>query len=135
MDKINIDIPKGYSIDMETSDFSKGEIIFKKNKSDWKNFGNGEFWYLNNQGEECSLNGDIGGVYDWDFPTKKLLISMESLRQLLFWRNRVWKNDNDWEPNESDNLCIDSILRFRTNQMREKFYDEHKELISKVKLL
>lgn len=135
MDKINIDIPKGCSIDMDASDFAKGEIIFKKNQKSWENFGDGEFWYLNNMGEECSLKGDIGGMHDWDFPTKKLLISMESLRQLLFWRNRVWENDNDWEPSESEDLCIDSILKFRTNEMREQFYDDHKELISKVKLL
>jgi hypothetical protein len=81
-----------------------------------------------------------------------------ALSQLLVCRNAYWKIDNNWNPKISRNdvvyviytnnvgvitrdyqYCVNflrsSILSFRTPEIRDKFYDNFKDLIEQAKEL
>lgn len=156
MKKINIDIPDGYEIDVEASDFTKGKIIFKPVQKKWEDFGDAEYWYMTPDGPAY----DYGDVNDMNYkvcdayPTEELLLAAEAQRQLLFFRNRVWKEDNNWQPDWSNDVfnkivispslkgmitrceaTISRPLAFRTYRIADQFLKDHKELIEQAKIL
>ena len=143
-EQIKIDIPKGYEFD--GVDDNKQQVVFEKIGYQYpKTY------------EECAklLNtycGSIGG-YNW-----KLL---SYFQQLLICRNAYWKIAGEqmglwkpWKPNWADNTklycvitqdlgdivtgCIDGknhILAFPTEEMRDAFYENFKDLIEQCKEL
>lgn len=76
-----------------------------------------------------------------------------ALQQLLIFRDAWWKMADDWKPDwneETDKFTISNkcnkiylnntawhaeVLSFPTAEMRDKFYDNFKELINEVKEL
>lgn len=81
-------------------------------------------------------------------------IEFEALQQLIICRNAYWKIDDDWKPNFLDDelvkYCIvtcndevisdccwqaNAILVFRTEEIRDVFYDNFKDKIEECKCL
>lgn len=156
MKTININIPEGYEIDVEASDLAKGNIIFKPTQKRWEDFSRCDCWRLEVENgvpvTKCE-EAYVGGSYEWDYPTEELLLAAEAHRELLFWRNRVWKEDNNWEPiidspaskysiynyqgklTDGETYCMNAILSFRTKELRDQFLKDHKDLIEQAKIL
>lgn len=152
MKNIKIEIPEGYKIDLIKSDLSKGEIILKPIQKRWNEFKYGEYFYIYNFNRLCKSKGEIGLISDWIYPTEELIIAAEAIRKLSFWRNEVWKSDNNWYPDwECRNtikyvICIVSNnveirqarsysrpLAFSTFEIANKFIRDHSDLIELAK--
>lgn len=152
MKKINIDIPDGYEIDVESSDLAKGEIALKPVQKKFKDFGETECWFFGLHNIPRS-RVDVPYFFEDGYPTEELLIAAEAQRRLLFWRNRVWKEDGNWKPNwekgedkyviivyrnsiiKNISLSKSVLLSFRTKEIRDQFLIEHEDLINQAKPL
>lgn len=152
MKTININIPEGYEIDLETSDFANGEIAFKPVPKEWEDIGKSEYWFFTGSGtpvRDC----DSHWLYSDAYPTKELLLAFEALRKLSFWRNKVWKKDGDWKPaigspevkysifthqgiiTTGETYCTNPILSFSSEEIRDQFLHDHIALIKQAKIL
>lgn len=156
MANLQLEIPEGMVIDVDNSDLSKGIIKLKKegDELEWSDFGPVDGWYINSQAEIkqviCgSSKEDTKNIY----PTKELAEAALALSQLLQWRNKVWKEDNNWTPDWNEAyvkyvICVNknvlkkdffaasqNILTFRTSEIRNKFLKQHRSLIEKAKIL
>lgn len=148
--ELKIEIPKGYEIDKEKSTFEK--IVFKESKGlpkTWEELKTVDGWYIAN---------NSGGIHKYAgthinknlIPTLELAKAMLALCQLLQLRDRY--NDGwepDWKNNEqkhcivnaSNNISIDyfygrnAILSFKTEELRDEFYNNFRDLIETAKLL
>lgn len=155
--EIKIDIPQGMIVDVENSDLVNGVIKFKEKphvQKKWEDFGEVEGWYIDMG--SCVSHCEHYRSADSNrktLPTKSLADAMLALCQLLQWRNKVWKEDGDWTPYFTENglkSCIytnynkievhnfvnaNRILAFRTEELRDKFLKDHKDLIEQAKEL
>ena len=151
---MKIQVPEGYEIDKEKSTFEK--IVFKKVENElpksWEDLGVIRGFYVNAHSEardfECCTNKDSNKN---TFPTKKEAEACLALAQLCQLRDRY--NDG-WKPNWKDDnqfkWCIDFFqdvvrktailfvrrtLTFKTEELRDKFLENFRDLIETAKPL
>lgn len=152
--EMKIQVPEGYEIDKEKSTFEK--IVFKKVENElpksWEDLGVIRGFYVNAHSEardfECCTNKDSNKN---TFPTKKEAEACLALAQLCQLRDRY--NDG-WKPNWKDDnqfkWCIDFFqdvvrktailfvrrtLTFKTEELRDKFLENFRDLIETAKPL
>jgi len=152
--EMKIQVPEGYEIDKEKSTFEK--IVFKKVENElpksWEDLGVIRGFYVNAHSEardfECCTNKDSNKN---TFPTKKEAEACLALAQLCQLRDRY---NNGWKPNWEDynetKYCIEfcqgrietidrvnchKILTFKTEELRDKFLENFRDLIETAKPL
>lgn len=152
--ELKIEVPTGYVIDKENSTFEK--IIFKEVEKElpksWEEFGKIKGWFVDNMCEiDYYSEGDSTDYRDKNlFPTEEEAEACIALAQLCQLRDRY--NDG-WKPNYKDNnvkyllyYCGDTITKshttgasnllvFKTEELRDKFLENFKDLIEIAKSL
>ena len=150
--EINIIPPVGYEIDKENSTFEK--IVFKKTSNNlpktWEELKNIYGYYISSSSEITPSSVINASNYTKNiFPTKELAEAVLVLAQLLQLRDK-YNGDNKGFIFLENNYCItfvddcieksllfhsQRVLAFRTRELRDKFYDNFKELIEIAKPL
>ena len=152
--ELKIEVPNGYEIDREKSSFEK--IIFKKVQDlpkTWEEFGEVKGWFVDNM---CEINyyseGDSTDYRDKNlFPTEEEAEACIALAQLCQLRDRYndgWKPDwNSMSETKyvleiNSNIVVKNfygnrhkILAFKTEELRDKFLENFKDLIGIAKPL
>ena len=152
--EFKIQVPEGYEIDKEKSTFEK--IVFKKVDDlpkSWEEFGEVEGWFVNNR---CEIDyydeGDSTNDMDKNlFPTEEEAEACIALSQLCQLRDRYndgWKPD--WNITSETKYVIEvskntmvknfygnrhKILSFKTEELRDKFLENFRDLIETAKPL
>lgn len=153
--EMKIQAPEGYEIDKENSTFEK--IVFRKIDNNlpksWKEFGEVEGWFVNNR---CEIDyydeGDSTNDMDKNlFPTEEEAEACIALSQLCQLRDRYndgWKPD--WNITSETKYVIEvskntmvknfygnrhKILAFKTEELRDKFLENFRDLIEIAKPL
>lgn len=159
--EMKIQAPEGYEIDRENSTFEK--IVFRKTDNylpiSWEEFGEVEGWFVNELSNvEYYSEGHSTDFRDKNlFPTEeeaKACIALAQLCQLRDRYNDGWKPD--WEnraqnkfiiyihPNNKilfDKISANThaisrhLLTFKTEELRDKFLENFKDLIEQAKPL
>lgn len=152
--EFKIQVPEGYEIDKEKSTFEK--IVFKKVDDlpkSWKEFGEVKGWFVNNRCEvDYYDEGDSTNDMDKNlFPTEeeaKACLALSQLCQLRDRYNDGWKPD--WKDDNQFKWCIDvfkgnirkaaylfvkKVLLFKTEELRDKFLENFRDLIETAKPL
>jgi len=152
--EMKIQAPEGYEIDKEKSTFEK--IVFKKIErklpKKWKDLYEVKGWFVDFQSDVVTS----GSMRTADsvknrFPTKEEAEACLALAQLCQLRDRY---NNGWKPNWEDynetKYCIEfcqgrietidrvnchKILTFKTEDLRDKFLENFKDLIETAKPL
>ena len=150
--ELNIIAPEGYEIDKENSTFEK--IVFKKTSNNlpktWEELKNISGYYISSF---CGIaDSSLVNASNYTkniFPTKKLAEAALALAQLLQLRDR-YNGDNEGFIFLENNYCIynnrnsihfniyantNSLLAFRTRELRNEFYENFKDLIEIAKPL
>lgn len=130
---ITIEIPKGYRFKERLFD----KFVFEK---------------MNDRPTDIRETLEILGIGMFDYERYRNGL-LESLRELLLFRDAWWKMADDWKPDwneETDKFTISNkcnkiylnntawyaeVLSFPTAEMRDAFYENFKELINEVKEL
>lgn len=152
--EFKIQVPEGYEIDRENSTFEK--IIFKKVERElpkkWKDLYEVKGWFINGKCYIIETGKLITQEYNKNtFPTKEEAEACLALAQLCQLRDRY---NNGWKPNWEDynetKYCIEfcqgrietidrvnchKILTFKTEDLRDKFLENFKDLIETAKPL
>ena len=147
---MKIEIPKGYTIDLEKSNLEKGEIFFKKEKLEFTSLGEIEGYFIDNCSEIQFSKGHALFHTRNTWPSKEEAEAALALSQLCQWRN---KYNEGWVPNWEDDtkkyqifyfgneISFDwtyhsiNTLSFKSIEIRDKFYEDFKELIEIAKPL
>ena len=149
--ELNIIAPEGYEIDKENSTFEK--IVFKKINElpkTWEDLKYISGAYISSLSYINTINSieTIPSAKNI-FPTKELAEAVLALAQLLQLRDR-YNGDNKGFIYDKDNYFIgvrnnsifkdwnvytQRVLAFRTKELRDKFYDNFKDLIEIAKPL
>ena len=151
--EMKIQAPEGYEIDKEKSTFEK--IVFKKTENElpksWEELHMIKGWFVENgsrihEFENCftiSKNRNL-------FPTKEEAEACLALAQLCQLRDRYndgWKPDwddggekhcvyfHDNEINSAYTYSSHRVLTFKTQELRDKFLENFKDLIETAKPL
>lgn len=152
--EMKIQAPEGYEIDKEKSTFEK--IVFKKTENElpksWEELHMIKGWFVENG----------SGIYEFEncftisknrnlFPTKEEAEACLALAQLCQLRDRYndgWKPD--WKDDNQFKWCIDFFqdvvrktavlfvrrtLTFKTEELRDKFLENFRDLIETAKPL
>lgn len=152
--ELKIEVPNGYEIDKEKSTFEK--IIFKKVEKElpksWEELDIVKGFYVDSLSEIASTVEDTC-VEEYNrniFPTKEEAEACIALAQLCQLRDRYndgwkpdWKKDNDkytiiYSSDKIDtsfSIYTQRILSFKTQELRDKFLKNFKDLIEIVKPL
>lgn len=159
MEQVNIQIPEGYVIDTEKSNFEEGKIIFKeKEQPSWRNnkcaMLSGYFVTSDAYIEESGPLYNVSSAWNV-FATKKQAQSMLAMAQL----SQIIANDDrfggpitdaEWNDNciakyvivrSSNELRNDYLvqhyhfLAFHTKKQRELFIKENEDLIKQYYML
>jgi hypothetical protein len=158
--EFKIQVPEGYEIDKEKSTFEK--IIFKRIgdlPKSWEDLETINGFYVNSASDIVKVKGEAYAVEDNKsvFPTKEEAEACLALAQLCQLRDRYndgWKPD--WENRAQNKFIIyihpdneilfDKIsanthavsrhlLTFKTQELRDKFLENFKDLIETAKPL
>ena len=158
VDELIIEPKNGKVIDLENSDLSVGKIVFKKKENElptkWEDLVIIKGYYLNS---DCFVigRGDKPANYNKNiFPTKEEAEACLALSQLCQLRDAYngepladwcdWKNSNQkkcciviyrGEIYKDDYVNISKILSFKTEELRDKFFKNFRELIEIAKPL
>ena len=150
--ELNIIAPEGYEIDKENSTFEK--IVFKKTSNNlpktWEELKIISGAYISVLSNVTTVNSVKTDFSTKDiFPTKELAYAALALAQLLQLRDR-YNGDNKGFIFLENNYCIynnknsihfniyaisNSLLAFRTRELRDEFYNNFKDLIEIAKPL
>jgi hypothetical protein len=151
METIKIIIPDGCEIDRKKSTFE--EIVFKPIKKlpkKWEDLNSIIGYYTNMSSEIKRFNGDSKKGNENVFKTKEqaeAAIALAKLSQLIHTYNSGWTpnwNDNtrkyvmSFESNDINfNISINtqSFIAFKTEKLRNEFYDNFRELILEARPL
>ena len=152
--EFKIQVPEGYEIDKEKSTFEK--IIFKRIgdlPKSWEDLETINGFYVNSASDIVKVKGEAYAVEDNKsvFPTKEEAEACLALAQLCQLKDRYndgWKPD--WEDYNQFKWCIDvfkdnirkaaylfvkKVLVFKTEELRDKFLENFKDLIETAKPL
>lgn len=152
--EMKIQVPEGYEIDRENSTFEK--IVFKKveNKlpKSWEDLKEIRGSYINEGSEISTFSSYTTDEYNKNvFPTKEEAEACVALAQLCQLRDKYnggWKPN--WEDNEEIKHCIEffkekinknyyyvlrKVLCFKTEELRDKFLENFRDLIETAKPL
>ena len=152
--EFKIQVPEGYKIDKEKSTFEK--IVFKKIERElpksWEDLKNIGGYYVSSQSDiKYCYENCLDYINKNVFPTKREAEACLALAQLCQLRdiyNGGWKPD--WEDYEQFKWCIvffkDNIrvaeylfikkmLAFKTEELRDKFLENFRDLIETAKPL
>ncbi len=151
--EMKIQVPEGYEIDREKSTFKK--IVFKKIEKklpkSWKEFGEVQGWFVSELSDIDYSEGHSTDYRDKNiFPTKEEAEACLALAQLCQLRDRYndgWKPDwedgtekctviySDNELKGSFSIYTQRILSFKTQELRDKFLENFRDLIEIAKPL
>ena len=153
--EFKIQAPEGYEIDKENSTFEK--IVFKKVKKElpksWEELDIIKGFYVDSLSRVIKTSGEIYTEenYKNTFPTKeeaKACLALSQLCQLRDIYNGGWKPD--WKNDREIKYCIEffkgkiqkndyhvlkRVLCFKTQELREKFLENFRDLIETAKPL
>ncbi len=152
--ELKIQVPEGYEIDKEKSTFEK--IVFKKVKKElpksWRELNNVNGYYVDKNSKiyNCiNFSTDYGNRNI--FPTEEEAEACIALAQLCQLRDRYndgwkpdWEDDNQFKWNihvfKDDiytmaNLFVKKVLVFKTEELRDKFLENFRDLIETAKPL
>ena len=157
-DELTIEPKNGKVIDLENSDLSVGKIVFKKKENElpttWEDLEKVSGYYINTYGIVREVLGFsvINGINV--FPTKAEAEACLALSQLCQLRDAYngepladwcdWTNGNQekycidiykGEIYKDDYMNISKILSFKTEELRDKFFKNFRELIETAKPL
>ena len=149
MNEIRINIPEGYEVDIERSNLKEGIIFFKQVISEFDQLVKKELngYIISPVDNEVVPNKTRlswkGGVFPTEAQAKSAL-ALANILQLM----RLPQYNGDWEPDwrnlteikhviekKLNNIVIPSYLStecalaFRTKVGRDKFFENHKNLI------
>ena len=152
--ELKIEVPAGYEIDKEKSTFEK--IVFKKVERElpkkWEDLYEVKGWFVDSQSDVVT-SGDMRTADSVKnrFPTKEEAEACLALAQLCQLRD---KYNDGWKPNWEDyneaKYCIEfcqgrietlfrvnchKILIFKTEELRDKFLENFRDLIEIAKPL
>ena len=149
--ELKIQVPEGYVIDREKSTFEK--IVFKRKElpKSWEELETIKGSYINNYSRICDFRGFTKEDNKNVFPTKKEAEACLALAQLCQLRDRY---NNGWKPDWKDDgeikHCIEffkgkiqknyyhvlkRVLCFKTQELRDKFLENFRDLIETAKPL
>ena len=151
---MKIQAPEGYEIDKENSTFEN--IVFKKIEKElpksWEDLKILNGYYVNDSSEVDIFESYTTDEYNKNvFPTKEEAEACVALAQLCQLRDRYndgWKPD--WEDYNETKYCIEfcqgrietvdrvnchKILTFKTEELRDKFLENFRDLIKIAKPL
>lgn len=153
--ELKIQVPEGYEIDKEKSTFEK--IVFKKVERElptrWEELDIVKGFYVDSL-SNIDKTGEETCTEEYNrntFPTKeeaKACIALAQLCQLRDKYNGGWKPN--WENNEEIKHCIEffkekinknyyyvlrKVLCFKTEELRDKFLENFRDLIETAKPL
>ena len=156
-DELTIEPKNGKVIDLENSDLSVGKIVFKKKEKElptkWEDLKKINGYFVNNQG---GINKDMASPainHKNTFPTKAEAEACLALSQLCQLRDAYngepladwcdWQDNNKkycifiykGEVYKDHYLNISQILAFKTLGLRDKFFENFRELIETAKPL
>lgn len=153
--ELKIEVPQGYEIDKENSTFEK--IVFKKVEKElpksWEDLGEIKGWYVDSFSDIMPCDkGDTDKDNDKNiFPTIEEAEACLALAQLCQLRDRYndgWKPDWDsmsktkYVLEISRNIVVKNfygnrhkILAFKTEELRDKFLENFRDLIETAKPL
>ena len=152
--EMKIQAPEGYEIDKENSTFEN--IVFKKIEKElpksWEDLKILNGYYVNESSEVDIFESYTTDEYNKNvFPTKEEAEACVALAQLCQLRDRYndgWKPD--WEDYNETKYCIEfcqgrietvdrvnchKILTFKTEELRDKFLENFRDLIKIAKPL
>ena len=147
MEKLKINIPEGYDIDLEKSNLKEGIIFFKKNMSEFdqlvkKGLNGYIISYLDNEVSLVKMPIWRGGVFPTEAQAKSAL-ALANLLQLM----QLPQYNGDWSPDWSNNeakkcICASNntiikgyysstrhMLAFKNVKSRDLFLENHEDLI------
>lgn len=152
--ELKIEVPQGYEIDKEKSTFEK--IVFKKEErklpKKWEDLYEVGGWFVDFHSDVVTS----GSMRTADsvknrFPTKEEAEACVALAQLCQLRDRYndgwkpdWEDDNQFKWNihvfKDDiytmaNLFVKKVLVFKTEELRDKFLENFRDLIETAKPL
>lgn len=127
------------------------ELRLHKEK-EWKDFGDIEGYYINGFGKTIKYTRDLANNSNKDVaPTQKEAEAMIALIQLMQWRDKAngepladwcdWENgvQNKYtiynyagKIDSSTNYSANSILSFKTEEIRDQFLKDHRSLIERA---
>lgn len=128
--------------------FSEEELKDKVFPKSWNEY-NTKACYNDNRFNAGSIPGSADYCH---FATKEEAEAFVALGKLIQLRNEYWRLDNNWQPNwsnrdmkfaigyENNKIARDcfhfnsQILVFRTAELRDKFYENFKDLIEEAKM-
>lgn len=152
--EFKIQVPEGYEIDRENSTFEK--IVFKKVEKElpksWEDLYEVEGWFVDFHSDVVASGSmRTGDSVKNRFPTKEEAEACVALAQLCQLRDRY---NDDWKPNwnisspvkwcidiDGDKIIkntyysINRLLAFKTQELRDKFLKNFKDLIEIAKPL
>ena len=152
--EMKIQVPEGYEIDRENSTFEN--IIFRKVERKlpkrWEDLPFVEGWFIDAKCRIIETGRLSSQEYNKNtFPTKEEAEACLALAQLCLLRDRY--NDG-WKPNWEDDeeqkhvvfihrgeICVETFftvqhsLAFKTEELRDKFLENFKDLIETAKPL
>ena len=157
-DELTIEPKNGKVIDLENSDLSKGKIVFKKKEKElptkWGDLKKLKGYYVNDLSEIFYLRNANMTISKNLFPTKAEAEACLALSQLCQLRDAYngepladwcnWTNSNQekycidiykGEIYKDDYMNISKILSFKTEELRDKFFKNFRELIETAKPL
>jgi hypothetical protein len=159
--KNQIKIPDNFEIDKIENGtiYLKEKDVIPKNWNECVNtYASGELEAISSLSIVTTIKNPIVGTRNYNILPKGLGDPMLALCQLLVCRNAYWKIDDDWKPKPCPDEEVyvihttvgekvvkdydyispasDShILSFRTSEIRDKFYNNFKDLIEQAKVL
>ena len=152
--ELKIQVPQGYEIDKEKSTFEN--IVFKKVDDlpkSWENLETINGFYVNSASDIVKVKGEAYAVEDNKnvFPTKEEAEACIALAQLCQLRGRYndgWKPDwnngkeykysiviNHGRPFVETYFNVQKVLSFKTEELRDKFLENFRDLIEIAKPL
>lgn len=152
MNPVKITPPEGYEIDKEKSTLE--QIFFKpieNKKPKWEDFGKINGYWVNSYCEIRDANCDSFASNKNVFPTKEEAEACLALSQLCQWRDKYnegwkpdWKNTTTMkyaiyifneEIRKDKTFRAQKVLSFKSEQIRDKFLEDFRELIEIAKPL
>ena len=152
--ELKIQVPEGYEIDTENSTFEK--IVFKKVEKElpksWEDLKEIEGFYVDNYSEVTVFEYYFNAEENKNvFPTKEEAEACIALSQLCQLRDRYndgWKPDwnngkeykysiviNHGRPFVETYFNVQKVLSFKTEELRDKFLENFRDLIEIAKPL